>query len=348
MNTVGKKLPLPKGPGMEERVRQYFLSLGYYVLRGVRFKYNEFDVTDVDLWLYSRPSPLTRIRLNVDVKNRKTPQALERIFWTKGLQLALGLEGCFVATTDSRPDVREFGLKNDVGVLDGPFLSRLDKSSKPALERISEEEFLQEIDRSSVGKLGGDWKGRYEEGKARVLTSLDFDGCNSWLRDTRFFLEQVGATEGKDPAAWRLVYASIGMLLIGVDFQLRRIATLEADQRRIALLDGFRFGHSGRAFAEKITAIASRIVAGAKSDESSGRHFADELMRQAEAMPADILAEYFSKNSTQSHLLDVAREFEANAYALSTPVPSKTSTACQSVLGVVADFFSMDRKRVLV
>jgi hypothetical protein len=69
-------------------------------------------VTDVDIWLYSRPSPLTRERANVDIKRKKTPQALERIFWAKGLQQVLSLERCVVATTDTRPDVREFGLGN--------------------------------------------------------------------------------------------------------------------------------------------------------------------------------------------------------------------------------------------
>ena len=348
MSPANKRSAPTKGPDMEEQLRTYFLSLGYYVLRDVRFEYNEFDVTDVDLWVYSRPSPLTRNRSNVDVKNRKTPQALERIFWTKGLQLALGLEGCFVATTDARPDVREFGLKNGVSVLDGGFLSRLSKSAMTASDRITEEDFLAEADRSSIGKLGGDWKGRYESAKSRVLTSMNFDGCNSWLNDVRFFVEQVVATESKDSTAWRLAYSTLGLFLIGIDFQLKDIAILDGDQRRVALVDGIRFGHSGRAFAEKIGAIASQIVAGARPDEISGRNFAEELMRQATAVPADVIGEYFSKNSVQSQLVEVAREYEATAYAKSLALPSILSSSAQSALGVVCDFLSIDRKKILV
>ncbi len=74
-----KSQPL-KGSVAEEALRNYFLSIGYYVARGIKFTFHRFDVTDVDLWLYARNSPLSRERICVDIKNKKTPQALERIF----------------------------------------------------------------------------------------------------------------------------------------------------------------------------------------------------------------------------------------------------------------------------
>lgn len=42
-----------KGQKMEEILRIYFLKSGYYVSRGIPFKYRNFDVTDIDLWLYN-------------------------------------------------------------------------------------------------------------------------------------------------------------------------------------------------------------------------------------------------------------------------------------------------------
>jgi len=160
--------------------------------------------TDVDLWLYARNSPLSRERVNVDIKNKKTPQALERIFWTKGLQTVLGLDSCVVATTDSRPDVRDFGLQHDVKVLDGKFLARLNKSTKSQQNRISEEEFLRELDDGSLGRLGGDWRGRYDLSKSRLLHSLSFDGCNAWLEDIDLLLSDIGAGAPR----WRLLYVT--------------------------------------------------------------------------------------------------------------------------------------------
>jgi hypothetical protein len=168
-----------KGPAAEEALRNYFLSIGYFVVRGCKFRYDRFDVTDVDLLLYGRSSALHRERINVDIKNKKTPQALERAFWAKGLQTVLGLDACIVATTDSRPDVRAFGLEHGVTVLDGAFLSRLVKSGRSQQARIPEEALLQQLEKESLGKLGGDWRGRYEVGKSRLLDSLSFDGCNA-------------------------------------------------------------------------------------------------------------------------------------------------------------------------
>ena len=72
---------LSKGMRLEEILRDYFLKTGVYVVRGVPFVYEQEDVTDIDLWMYSRTSSFSREITIVDVKNKKTPQALERIFW---------------------------------------------------------------------------------------------------------------------------------------------------------------------------------------------------------------------------------------------------------------------------
>ena len=119
-----------KGSIAEEALRQYFLSLGFFVVRSIPFKYKSFDITDIDLLLYSRKNTISRERINVDIKCKKTPQAIERIFWTKGLQEVLGLDNCIVATTDKRPATREFGSLHNVLVLDGNFLTILLKESK--------------------------------------------------------------------------------------------------------------------------------------------------------------------------------------------------------------------------
>ena len=107
-----------KGHRMEETLRIYFLKSGYYVARGVPFRYKDFDITDIDLWLYNRTSPVSREISIVDVKNKKTPLAIERIFWTKGLQIAIKANSALVATTDKRKDV-EF---NNVSITVSPDL----------------------------------------------------------------------------------------------------------------------------------------------------------------------------------------------------------------------------------
>jgi hypothetical protein len=339
---------LLKGPAAEEALRNYFLSIGYFVVRGCKFRFNRFDVTDIDLWLYGKNSPLSRERVNVDIKNKKTPQALERIFWAKGLQIVLDLDGCIVATNDLRPDVREFGLQHQVKVLDGRFLGRLTKSGRSHQDRINEEQFLAELNQASLGKLGGDWKGRYEASKSRVLTSLTFDGCNTWLDDISYFLGQTGSQTSDISPTWRMVYVSSAYFLIAVDFILREHITAEHEQRRALLEGGFRYGAAGQAFTEKVGRMAVALVGSVVSQPGLMKTLEHELSEQAASVKAELLAEFLSKIAMQSVLFDAAKELEAAAFALKVAPPSTMSTFVQSLLGVLADFFSMDRKRILI
>ncbi len=339
---------LLKGAAAEEALRNYFLSIGFFVARGCLFKYNQFDVTDVDLWLYGKSSALSRERLNVDIKNKKTPQALERIFWAKGLQFVLGVEGCIVATTDQRPDVREFGLKHQVRVLDGSFLSRLTKSSRSHLQRITEEQFFEQIDSGSMGKLGGDWKGRYEKSKSRLLDSLTFDGCNAWLIDIGYFFEQLFCSTSNTTPAWRMIYTACSHLVVAIDFILRDHVAIEPDQQKTLLEDGFRYGSAGKLFTEKVGEMISALADSVAAQPGIADTINHELREQAASVRAEILAEFLSQRPAQRGLFDAARELEAAAFAIQPPMPSNLSASVQSLLGVLADFFGFDRKRIIV
>lgn len=329
---------IPKGSAAEEALRNYFLNIGYFVARGCKCTYNRFDVTDVDLWLYARNSPLSRERVNVDIKNKKTPQALERIFWAKGLQTVLRLDSCVVATTDSRPDVRNFGLQHDVKVLDGKFLARLTKSAKSQQDRINEEEFLHEIDDGPLGRLSGNWRGRYELSKSRLLHSLDFDGCNAWLEDISQLLSDIGSGRPR----WRLLYVTCAHLLIAVDFILREHVTSEHDQRKAVIDAGIRFGESGQAFTDKVIRMAASLVESVVAQPGLAKTVGQEMKDQASQVRADILAEFFAKNT--SGFFDIALQLEAAGFATALPMPSMLPTSCQSFIGVLADFCSVDRK----
>jgi hypothetical protein len=93
-----------KGAVLEEVLRAYFLRAGFFVVRGVPFRFADEDLTDVDLWLYERPTGASRRVQICDVKYKQRPKAVERIFWTSGLAGALEVDGAYVATTTfSRP-----------------------------------------------------------------------------------------------------------------------------------------------------------------------------------------------------------------------------------------------------
>jgi len=340
---------LLKGPAAEEALRNYFLSIGYFVIRGCKFKFNRFDVTDIDLWLYGRSSPLSRERINVDIKNKKTPQALERIFWAKGLQSVLNLDGCIVSTNDIRSDVREFGLQHQVKVLDGRFMGRLTKNVRSQMQRITEEQFFAQIDQASLGKLGGDWKGRYESSKSRILSSLTFDECNAWLDDIEYFLGQLQSSSMSNTSpAWRMVYVSCAHFIVSIDFILREHVAVDQEQRRVLLDSGFRYGIAGKSFTEKVGGMVATLVGSIVSQPGFAETVERELSEQAAVVKAEVLAEFFSKGATLSGLFEVARELEAAAFGIQVPMPSSLTVAVQSIIGILADFCGMDRKRILV
>ena len=65
-----------KGYDLEEMLRAYFLRAGFYVARGVPLQHAGDDLTDVDLWLYERPTGSSRRRQIVDAKSKNKPKAV--------------------------------------------------------------------------------------------------------------------------------------------------------------------------------------------------------------------------------------------------------------------------------
>ncbi|KQO83558.1 hypothetical protein [Rhizobium sp. Leaf262] len=335
---------LDKGMSMEERVRNYFIKSGYYTLRGVPFTYGKFDVTDVDLWLYDRPSPVSRHRIVVDIKNKKTPQAIERIFWAKGLAATLNLDQAIVATTDKRPDVAEFGRQHGVVVLDGNFLSRLANLS--VSDRMSEEDFLQTIDAFADQRVSGDWKGRLRSAKSRVLNGLGYNEVNSWLTDGRFFAEQTLIVPLHKTTACRLLYMLASLIAVGFDFVLRDLAFVDQDAKVGELNNGLQFGSSGAKGTAHVIDIAIGLVDQYAPDmRGLGGKIRRGVESDLEAVQTHIPAEYFGRPSTAQSLYNIARELEHAAFMTTFRGPSDLSVDAKSMLSVLLDFWEIDRSR---
>lgn len=336
-----------KGEHAEESLRYYFLSLGYYVIRSVPFSYREIDVTDVDLWIYLRSSSISRERACVDIKNKKTPQAIERVFWTKGLQKVLKLEKCIVATTDNRKETRDFGALHNVSVFSGDFIQKIIKNFPISKERIHEEAFLTELSTPCVTDSNVNWRKFYRESKQNLLLRLDFDGCNYYLGRVKFLLQECLATSFS-VVPLRLLYIHLSMFLVVLDYSTRNLAPYEAVARGKMIADGFRFGAAGRERTEEIINTSLQILGSTKSgDLFSKASIETEIKRQLEDYPAELLSEYFAKPDVIKQLFDNARDCERIAY-LSTPQkPTEVSINIKSLLGLLCDFWKIDRKTII-
>lgn len=328
-----------KGAAAEEALKRYFTDLGYFVVRGMSVIVGDSDVTDIDLWLYNRPSPLTRERINVDVKNKRTPQALERIFWAKGVQTVLGFDACIVATSDRRPEVVEFGRAHGVTVLDGTLLRRICEKANDAMQ---ESEFKASSAHYKQARAQIGWYERTVANASVLGRKLGFDACNHLLPEIRFFANeaQMGGSRGLE--AVRYLYLTVSYFLVSLDFSLSDAAFLGAVERQQRIDEGLRFGQSGKAGTERIAEVAVRLAAASTGANPGAIRSA---VRQAwEEYPVAILAEYFGRTAIYNSLFGLAREFNRLGYERNLTLPKDLRNGARSTLFVLLDFLDIDRQ----
>ncbi len=336
---------IPKGARLEEVLRTYFLDMGYFVVRDAKLRYEDDDVTDIDLWLYIRPSALSRERTLVDIKDKRKAHAVERIFWAKGLQTVLRLERCVVATPDGRPSIREYGRRNGVTILGGQFLSRLTKQVSVKPDRLTEEELIQLLDPDGMANLRGDWPSRLAIAKSRLLTNLDFSGCNTWLLGATYYAEQCISDQQRRALACRLLYLTLAYFLVALDYVLKDLSFLDATVRADAMKEGFLHGTGGlqattRALDQAIAFVKNYLPNGAEAAELLRKN----LLADLERVPADILTQFFSRTDVQRGLFSYALAFEAHAYARALVLPGDLHSELKAVLGVALDFAEIERR----
>jgi len=324
-----------KGELREEQLRSYFIGLGFYVVRGVKFIYDKFEVTDVDLWLYNKQSTLSRERINVDVKNRRAPQALERIFWTKGLQNVLGLDNCIVVTTDRRNSIVEFGLKHGVKVLN----DNLNTYSKEITDgRMNEEDFLNLLRKGNQYIFN--WKTMYEKSKTRLLSGLDFSGVNETLDDLNSVYKVYITDAYRKEEASRLIYVLISHLLVSIDYIFKDLTFYDYDTKANKLSDGLRYGNLGRAGLDNTLRLAMQI-----SNESRSR--VEDILALYDRLPVDVLKDFFIKTENSERLFKWARSFEYYAFGKTYYKPDSVHPELQAILLLLVDYFGYDRRNFM-
>ncbi len=342
--------PSPKGAVLEEVLRAYFLRAGFFVIRGVPFRFADEDLTDVDLWLYERPTGTSRRVQICDIKYKQRPKAVERIFWTSGLASALDVDGAYVATTDKRKSLRSIAAKLDLQLIDGTDIQRIQNSQAIVyLERISDEQLIQElqaIDREARSKT-------LQEARADILSSLsDGFGGASAVRALESFSRLAQAVISYHPnskaarAAGRLTYLAAAIACESLDYVSVGAAFRTIEERRNLVLNAVRLGALANEDGEQAIRIALALVEKyAPGGKATAAAVEVGLKKDLERIPAEIVADQAVRLLKNDQLFVVGKELEVAAYHVGLQPFDFLSIATKSMLGALLDYANVDRER---
>jgi hypothetical protein len=342
-----------KGFDLEEALKNYFSNAGYFAVRGIPYRLEDEDVTDVDLWLYERPAALTRRRLIVDAKNRKSPKALERIIWTKGLQAALGVDGAIVATTDKRPSTRRLSKTLNITILDGDAVSKLMRSEQlQGAGQLRSDDLNAAVRRVDEGRRSGDLRQRLYQARASLITGMGVQSTNTNLAASGYFAEQAVLAQPRSEQAQiavRLFYLTSAFAAISLDFVLADQAFRSAEERKRSVIESIRFGSSDT--FDAISAVQAAIGLVRRYVENGGpaaKQLECGFFRDAEKVRAEVISDYVARISASDSLFNVARDLERASLSIKLPSYDELKVEAKSLLGTFLDFNGISREKVAI
>ena len=342
--------PGAKGLSLEEALRLHFASLSHFALRSIPFRIDGEDVTDIDLWVYERPAGVARRRAIIDVKNKKSPQAAERLVWVKGLQAALGADAALVATTDRRPSTQRLARSLKVGLLDHVPFDKMIEAFGKQTELIGQGSFEVMVRDADAARHSTEWRTAVDAVKASLITSLGFQSANRCLRLFKTVYEEVvmaPAGSSRAMAGSRLLYFISAGAAISLDYAMAEHMWRTKDERIALAAAGIRFGSTdvGSALA-KIRAASSLVEKYLKNGRHLSKVLESAFMVDAENVHSEIIAEHIGRQSSEDALFSPACDLLAAALAVSAPSFDELSPKAKSLLGVFLDFNGGSRERL--
>lgn len=337
------------GLATEELLRAYFLRAGFFVTRGVPLAYNGAELTDVDLLLYERPTGATRRIEVVDIKYKQRPKAVERLFWTRGLVDALDVDGAYVATTDSRPVLREVAAKLGLVIIDGADLQRIRESQSVLYpERLTDEELigvLIKVDHQRRDR-------RLADARKAILAALaNGFGAASVVDALGSFSEMAALSTTAHPGSegavstGRLAYLAAAIACAGLDYISVGAAFRSIDERRELLLNAVRYGAADSLEGTRTLRLAVQLVEKyAPGRGATARQVEQGFKSDLNAIPAEIVADQAGRLLKEGQLFVVARELEAACYSRACPTFDALTAPAKSMLGALLDFAGVGRE----
>lgn len=338
------------GSEAEEALRSYFWRAGFFALRGVPVQVDGEDVTDLDIWLYERPTGVVRGTQFVDAKHKGRPKAFERIVWSLGVSKALSIDRAYVATTDSRPSLRRFAKRVGVGLIDGRDLARIGEAYLKSDWKgtfLSEEELFALLRKTDQARklrmlqdIHHDIKGTCAGGTSAssLVRALSFLGASA-----RLAIHEYENTEPAE-AAVRLVYLAAAIACVNLDSLLAESYFRSTAEKREHLVSGIRLGQSDPEEGMRPFRTALAMIEKYAPTTNAAKTVRAGLAEDLQAVPAEIVADAALSWSKGSQLFDLAREYYETAYGRKLLGFDSLGAPAKGLLGAMLDYSRVKRE----
>jgi hypothetical protein len=340
---MSKLVGIDKGGRAEEGLAAHFRNLGFFALRGLPFRHDEEDITDVDVWLYERGAGAERRRFIVDSKNKARPKLVERLFWTSGARDALGVDGAYVASAGIREATRRLAKRLRISVVD---LQTVAIDEAAIALRITGEQFGKLVGEADRHRDSKKWRTHLHDTLAALLTSFGGSSANVALRSASYFADQVltaTPASATSQLATRAFYLSVSAAAIGLDYVVSQAAYQSAERQQQEIEDTVRYG-SDYAETKRRLDLALQVTRQYLANGAAqANQLREKIASDTEAFQADVIAEVALKMGRTGRLFDAARDLEMAAHQLQLPAFASLSTEARAFCGSVMDFFELDR-----
>ena len=339
---------IDKGGVAEEALREYFRGLGSFVLRGVPVKEGVETVTDIDLWVYTRSSPLSRHVTIVDIKNKKRGKAFERAIWLKGLQTAVGADDAVIASQGARDSAFKFANRLQIKVLSSSVFEAIVKRYSKDDQRLSLEEIEGQwrkvnIGASSVAVL-------MEATRVEVSKGIDFAALNHWADDAvRLLTEARDREHPMIGAMTRAFYYCCALVAIAADYLGREHVLSDHNARKEHFRSGMIFGQNDDAAAKRYLDFAESMATEFLDQSgAAAAQIRSGFERAASELPVEGLVEFFSRANSGLELFKAAQALEEAAFDRTCLRPSELkSVEAKVVIGLLCDYGGVRRSEIL-
>lgn len=336
-----------KGGLAEEALREYFRGLGSFVLRGVPVKEGTEMVTDIDLWVYTRSSPLSRHLTIVDIKNKKRGKAFERAIWLKGLQAAVGADDAVIATSGARDSAFKFANRLKIKVLSSSVFDAIVKRYAADGNRVPFEEVDAQWRKTTLGT--SNVSALIESAKLEVAKGIDFGALNRWIDDAVKLINEARDRERSAPGPiTRAFYFCCALVAIAADYLGREHALSDHEARKEHFKSGMIFGQPDDEAAKKYLHFAE-TVATDFFDQSgaAAAQIRSGFERAVADMPVEGLVEFFSRANSGFELFKAAQALEEAAFSRRVSRPADLSVEAKVVIGLISDYGGIRRSEIL-